>query len=65
LEIAFILIKGLADWKKQSQTIEFLVKDALANINATGMDGLAAVHIAAVNNHITALKVLEKLGYRW
>lgn len=62
LQIAFILANGLASWASMSKTIEFLVKHVSADINATGRDGLAAVHVAAINNHIDALKLFENLG---
>lgn len=35
---------------------------ASADVNATGMNGLAAVHAATFDNHIDALKLLENLG---
>ena len=46
LQITFILTKGLANWAKKSRAIEFLVTHAPADVNATGSDGLAAVHVA-------------------
>ena len=62
LQIAFILTNGLMSWANKSKTIEFLVKHASVDINATGRDGLAAVHVAALDNHIDALKLFENLG---
>ena len=62
LQIAFILSDGFASWTNRSKTIKFLVKHSSVDINATGKDGLAAVHVAAVNNDIDALKLFENLG---
>lgn len=62
LQIVFILSNGFASWANKSKTIEFLVKHASVDINATGKDGLAAVHVAAFNNNIDALKLFENLG---
>lgn len=62
LQIAFILSDGFASWANRSKTIKFLVKHSSVDINATGKDGLAAVHVAAVDNNIDALKLLENLG---
>ncbi|KAF4766708.1 hypothetical protein HAV15_010037 [Penicillium sp. str.  len=61
LQIAVILANPLESWANKSKTIEFLVKHASVDINAIGMDGLAVVHIAAVNNYIDALKLFENL----
>ncbi|OGE47032.1 hypothetical protein PENARI_c073G00846 [Penicillium arizonense] len=62
LQIAVILTDLLESWANKSKIIEFLVKHASVDINAIGRDGLAVVHIAAVNNQIDALKLFENLG---
>jgi hypothetical protein len=62
LQIAGILTNPLESWANKSKMIEFLVKHASVDINAIGRDGLAVVHIAAVNNYIDALKLFENLG---
>ena len=62
LQIAFILSNGFSSWANKSKAIEFLFKHASVDINATGKDGLAAVHVAAVNNNINALELFENLG---
>ena len=62
LQIAFILSDGFASLTNRSKTIKFLVKHSSVDINATGKDGLAAVHVAAVNNDIDALRLFENLG---
>ncbi|KAJ6107668.1 hypothetical protein N7523_008991 [Penicillium sp. IBT 18751x] len=53
---------GSASWTIKSKIIEFLVEHASVDIDATGMDGRAVVHIAALVNHIDALKLFENLG---
>lgn len=62
LQIELILAKSFASWANKSKMIEFLVEHASADIDATGKDGLTVVHIAAVDNHIDALKLFENLG---
>ena len=62
LQIETILAKSFASWANQSKMIEFLVEHASADIDATGRDGLTVVHIAAVDNHIDALKLFKTLG---
>lgn len=62
LQIEFILATNSASWANQSKMIKFLVENASADIDATGRDGLTVVHIAAVNNHIDALKLFKNLG---
>jgi ankyrin repeat protein len=52
----------LANWTNKSKLLKCLVKHASVDINAIGRDGFAVVHIAAVSNHIEALKLLEDLS---
>lgn len=61
-QVAFILATDLMSWEKKAKTIEYLVEHDSVDINATGKDGLTTVHIAALNNHIDALKLFEILG---
>ena len=62
LQIEFILAESLRSWANKSKVIEFLVKHASADIDATGRDGLTVVHIAAVENDVDALRLFEDLG---
>lgn len=62
LQIALILSNGFSSRANKSKAIEFLVKHASVDINATGKDGLAAVHVAAFDNNIDALKLFENPG---
>lgn len=56
------MARSFASWGNQCKIIKFLVEHASADIDATGRDGLTAVHIAAVNSHIDSLKLFENLG---
>lgn len=62
LQIEFILTTSLTSWAKKSKVIEFLVKHASADIDATGREGLTVVHIAAAENHTDALRLFKNLG---
>ncbi|OQD78089.1 hypothetical protein PENANT_c090G03597 [Penicillium antarcticum] len=62
LEIAVVLTNDLTSWSDKSNIIEYLVMHASVDINATGRDGLAAVHIAAIDNNTDALMLFKHLG---